>query len=181
MFKYKSPAVFFVGSLLLGLVSLWLAGGPPSLAAPAATTWYVNASTGNDSFDCLSPGTACATIGAAVGKASDGDTIEIAAGTYNEHDIEIYTELTLNGAGAESTIIDAGAAGRVFRTGSTVEISGVRMQSGQTSSGDLFTEGGGAVLASGSLTLRDAVLVDNHAVGLGGAIFNMGTLVFGEH
>ncbi len=168
--------VLLAGGLLIS-AWFWPKGGPVSLAAPAATTWYVNADTGNDGFDCLSPGTACETIGAAVGKASDGDTIQIAAGTYYEHDIEIYTQLTLNGAGVDSTIIDAGAAGRVFRTGSTVVISGVRMQNGQTSSGDLFTEGGGAVLTSGSLTLQNAALVDNHAVGLGGAIFNIGTLV----
>ncbi len=141
-------------ALLLAL--LWVAGTSISQAAPAATTWYVDAATGDDNDDCLTPGTACATIGAAVGKAASGDTVEIAAGTYNEHDIEVYDELTLNGAGMENTIVDAGAAGRVFRVGSTVVISNLRLQNGQTSAGDIFDEGGGAVLTTGSahLTLQ---------------------------
>jgi len=182
MFKDKSLSLLFFGSLSLGLglcalALLWSASGPLSLAAPAATTWYVDATSGDNGNNCLSLATACLTISAAVDKAADGDIIQIAAGTYNEHDIEIFKQLTLNGAGIDSTIIDAGAAGRVFRTGSTVVISGLRMQNGQTGSGDLFTEGGGGVLTSGSLTLQNVALVDNHAIGLGGAIFNIGTLV----
>ena len=74
------------------------------------TTWHVDATTGSDEDDCLSPGTACATVGAAVGKASDGDTIEIAADTYNEHDIEIYHDATLNGSGRVSTVRHSPAA-----------------------------------------------------------------------
>ena len=65
----------------------------------AAGTWYVNSTTGNDSFDCLSPATACKTINAAIGKASSGDTINVAAGTYNEQ-VNVSKTLTLKGAQA---------------------------------------------------------------------------------
>ena len=151
---------------------------PATLAAPSAGTWYVNAAGGNDANDCLTPGTACATIGAAVVKAVDGDTIVIAAGTYNEHDIQISEQLTLNGAGIGDTILDAGGGGRVFSVGSTAVISGMLIQNGQTSSGSIFTQGGGAIFTSGGahLTLRNAALVGNQAVGEGGAIFNIGDL-----
>jgi len=60
----------------------WLGAGRVVQAAPAATTWYVNGATGQDSNDCQSPATACKTIGAAIGKAASGDTIQIAAGIY---------------------------------------------------------------------------------------------------
>ena len=152
---------------------------PAALAAPSAGTWYVNAAGGNDSNDCLTPGNSLRHIAAAVVKAVDGDTIVIAAGTYNEHDIQISEQLTLNGAGIGDTILDAGGAGRAFSVGSTAVISGLLIQNGQTASGSIFTQGGGAIFTSGGahLTLRNAALQSNHAVGDGGAIFNIGNLV----
>jgi hypothetical protein len=47
----------------------------------AAGAGYV-ATDGNDSNDCLSPTTPCATIGAAISKVKDGDVIYVAIGTY---------------------------------------------------------------------------------------------------
>ena len=178
---FKSLVILL--SLCLALVIFggvfWTLGveTPVVYAAPSATTWYVNAATGDDGSDCLSPGTACATIGATEGKASAGDSIEIAAGTYNEFDIQISKQLTLTGAGMENTVVDAGSNGRLFQVSATTVISGLRLQNGQTSSGNIFTEGGGALLATGDLTLRSTMLIDNHAVGSGGAIFNNGNLV----
>jgi len=148
------------------------------ILAPQATTWYVDADSGNDGFDCQSPGTACETIEAAIGKAIAGDTIEIAAGIYDEHDIEISKNLLLDGAGAESTIVDAGGNGRVFHVSAMVTISNLRMQNGVTNVGDFFTQSGGAILVGSSahLTLESTTLIDNHAIGSGGAIFNVGNL-----
>ncbi|MBI5565053.1 MAG: hypothetical protein HY870_09165 [Chloroflexi bacterium] len=149
----------------------------PALAAPSAVTWYVS-TTGSDGSNCLTPGTACATLNAAIGKAADGDTIEIAAGTYHEHDVQITKQLTLNGAGSDVSIVDADALGRVFEVTTIVTISNLRLQNGQTPTGSLFPSSGGAVFTGGSarLTLRNAVLIDNHAPGSGGAIFNIGHL-----
>ncbi len=177
MFNVKSSTLSIIGSLCLvmglcALAALGSRGNPMALAAPAATTWYVDAATGDDGDDCLSSVTACETIGAAMGKASGGDTIEIAAGTYNEHDLAITKALTLNGAGAQVTIVDAGAAGRGFTVSSTTVISGVCVQNGQTSSG------GGAIMngAIGGLTLHNVLLTDNATVGHGGGIYNLGAL-----
>jgi len=45
------------------------------------------------------------TIQAAITAATDGDTITVAAGTYNEENIRITKGITLQGAGAETTFI----------------------------------------------------------------------------
>lgn len=140
-----------------------------------ATTWYV-AQGGDDGNTCGSWGDACETIAAAVGKSISGDTIEVAAGTYHEYDITIYKQLTINGAGAENTIVDAGANGRSFYAGSTILISNMRLQNGQTTAGPNFAGNGGAVFNSGTLTLQNVDMVDNHAVHGGGAVFNINTV-----
>ena len=57
-----------------------------SVPARAAGPWYV-APTGSDANSCLSPGSPCATINGAIGKASSGDTIYVATGTlYYQHE-----------------------------------------------------------------------------------------------
>src|SRR5262249_5445752 len=69
--------------LALLLVAIAIGG-----AAQASTTWYV-ATTGSDSAnDGMSAGAPFKTIGNAIGKAAGGDTVLIADGTYNEHDLD---------------------------------------------------------------------------------------------
>ena len=174
-FLYSFITVFLAGSGLLAFLFFWLGSGVRSSQAAPNATWYVNAATGDDGNNCLSAGSACQTIAATVGKAANGDTIQIAAGTYLENEIEIFKQLTLMGAGAGSTIIDGSNAGRVFRTGFEVVISNVTIQNGATitPSSIIFDTGGGAILNSGALTIRDSVLQNNSALGSGGAIFTL--------
>jgi hypothetical protein len=91
----KKLAVLSALTLTLVLGLMFFGGTRTQAAGP----WYVNSTTGNDSFDCLTPATACQTINAAIGKASAGDTINVAAGTYNEQ-VQINKTLTLKGAQA---------------------------------------------------------------------------------
>lgn len=84
---------------LICVVGLFALGLTPA----AAQTRFV-ATTGADSGTCVNVGSPCRTIQYAHGQAINGDTINIAAGTYSEAP-RITKSVTLNGAGAPSTII----------------------------------------------------------------------------
>lgn len=81
--------------------------------------------------------------------------------------------VTIQGAGATNTVIDAGGIDRVFevRAGTTT-ISGVTVKGGETT---VFSNGGGISNSGGALTLNNAIITTNTATG-GGGVFNGGTL-----
>jgi len=161
------------------LVGLLLAAVP---AVVRATTLCVNiGGTGG----CFSA------IGAAVGNASDGDTITVAPGTYHEHDITIVTSIALSGSGGP--ILDVGGLGSGFiiQQGAGVTISGLTVQGGHTgivnTNGDVSlvkclirnNTGGGAYSAggianSGNLALTTTTVSGNTTTNAGGGIFNGG-------
>jgi hypothetical protein len=70
---------FVAAAAVSGLVVLT---GVLAPAVRAATTWYV-APGGTDSPTCSTPGSPCASIQLAISNAADGDTINVAAGTYH--------------------------------------------------------------------------------------------------
>jgi uncharacterized repeat protein (TIGR01451 family) len=125
-----------MGALIsVGGGTAW-AGGP----------WFVSPS-GNNGNSCLSPGTACLTIDGAIGKASAGDTINVAAGTYNEQ-VLIDKTLTLLGAQAgvdartrvaAESIID-NSCGPVQIEADNVVLNGFTVQ-GSTQSDPCFISG----------------------------------------
>ncbi len=88
---------------LLALALALLRGAPVS----AAGDRYVDPA-GVDAGTCDNIATPCQTIAFAVGKATAGDTIHLAAGTYtglgNQH-VVLDKALTLAGAGAATTIL----------------------------------------------------------------------------
>ncbi len=179
----KSFWVVFSGILLwsgglLALTLLGLAAGATGLQAAPAATWYADAAGGNDGNDCQTAGTACATIGAAIGKAAGGDTIQIAAGTYLESGLRITESLTLQGAGADVTILDANFITRALRVGAPSTIADLTIQNGliTATSGSIDDLAGAGILAIGDLLLRDAIVVNNSTSGVGGGIFNNGDL-----
>ncbi|MEZ4593155.1 MAG: Calx-beta domain-containing protein [Chloroflexota bacterium] len=173
MSKLKPLAfpLLFSAILFVSLLS-WLGNGRSTQAAPLATTWYVNAATGSNSNSCLSAGSACATIAGAMGKAGIDDIIEIAAGTYHENltDSLIVQDLTLNGAGVGSTIIDGSASGRVLETTGNVTITGVTIQNGLFNPGDIF--GAAGIANFGNLRIEDSLITGNSTTQGGGGIFN---------
>jgi hypothetical protein len=120
------------------------------------------------------------------------DTIALPAGTYTltrpgageygclTGDLDISAPLTINGAGAGSTVIDANGLDRAFDVHScTVTLSGMTIRGGIASyvagQSSLLGEGG-AILNSGTLTVANCVISGNSASIGGGGIFNGGTL-----
>ena len=72
----------------------------------AVSTWYVDPLGTDDGSHGTGPGaSAFKTITYAISSASDGDTIMVAAATYNE-EVDINRALTIIGAGEDTTIID---------------------------------------------------------------------------
>jgi hypothetical protein len=100
----KGRVWFLVSSLAL---SAFIASVTP---VRAAGTWYVDGTTGNDANTCTSGVAACMTIQAAVGKATAGDTIIVAAGLYPEP-TPVTVNKTLTLLGAQQGVDARGARG----------------------------------------------------------------------
>lgn len=117
------------------------------------------------------------------------DTITVPAGIYTlsilgtgedanaTGDIDITSNLTVNGAGATSTFINGGAIDRVFEVGlgATAQINGVTIQNGS------ILSFGGGIFNRGTLTINESAIDDNETTGLnlsggGGGIFSEGVL-----
>jgi CSLREA domain-containing protein len=137
------------------------------------------------------------------------DTVMLPAGEYvlqqvgqedqaAAGDLDILDDLTLIGAGAESTLIDGnrtltGQGDRVFAIHSpaVVQLTGLTVQNGiKGTGGGIYNDGsltlqrctlsgnsaaaGGGIYNSGSLTLQSCTLSGNSSSGRGGGIFNNG-------
>ena len=145
----RLAATPLIAALLLALG--WpLAHFTSAKAAPLATL-YVNANGGNDNNTCLTPASACATIAAAVAKANDGDTIQIAAGTYFENNIQVSQRLTLIGADPATTLVDGGQNGRIFDLNGGATLANLTLQNGKTpEDANIYSSGGGAIRVGSS-------------------------------
>jgi hypothetical protein len=156
--KYK----FTTAPLLL--MALFLAVAP---TAVASTTRYVSGVTGSDSNNCLSPTTACKTIGHAISLSASGDSIRVAAATYKEN-LSIGVNLNILGSNATTTIIDGGGVNTVVtisKATAHVTLSKLTIRNGVAYSG-------GGIDNSGALTINNSVVVGNSATHDGGGVFN---------
>ena len=106
----------------------------------------------------------------AVDAAAAGDTITVGAGTY-AGGVVIGTSLTLSGAGPATTTISGGGP-VVTVTAPSVTISGFSVVDGQATS----TQGGGGILNTGSLTIKNVRIAGNTSEYFGGGVANYGTL-----
>lgn len=107
------------------------------------------------------------------------DTVMIPAGTYvlslpdgpggsdEELDLDVLDEVTLQGAGASTTIIDADGIDRVLSAQANLHVEGLTITGGVT--GD-FGRGGGIDFAGTVLTIENSVVTDNETFGDGGGI-----------
>lgn len=118
------------------------------------------------------------------------DTIILGAGTYNltiaginedfsaagDLDIRDTTgSLTIVGAGADVTTIDASSLERVFHvfSGATFDISGVTIQGGRVTGSE---DGGGIRSDGATVTITDSVITGNASLDDAGAINNTGNM-----
>lgn len=82
---------------------------------------YVNAATGNDAFGGDTPASAKKTVQAAVNQVSTGGTVHVAAGTYTENVTVAKDDVTIDGAGIGSTVLQGTSCG-----GTGIAITGNR-------------------------------------------------------
>jgi len=148
--------------------------------APASTIWYVNGVSGTDSNSCTAVTSACKTIGHAISLAASGDSIVVAAATYQEN-LSINKNLTLMGSSATTTIIDGGRRGSVVGISSAayVNLSQFTIQNG-------YARYGGGIGNSGTLRIISSNVSNNKTSppstcffgcnANGGGISNVGTL-----
>jgi hypothetical protein len=146
-------------ALILALAALLAV---PAFAS-AAQTLKVNGSAGSDSGQCLvAP---CATIAYAIGQSAAGDTIEIAAGHYEEK-LTIDKELTIEGAAGGATEIgplgtNAIVAGSLFTLepgADGSELKNLSLHSAAQVQATIATAGG---------PIDDVTIRGVHQVGLG--------------
>lgn len=113
------------------------------------------------------------TIQAGIDAAIAGDTVLVACGVYNEHDIYLSTSgihVRSESGSPECVTIDALGLGRVFRlTGvdSTTNLEGLTITGGMASGGS----GGGIYCTESSPTLVACHITDNTATAHAGGIF----------
>ena len=111
------------------------------------------------------------TLAAALQATNNLDTIQLAAGTYNEYGLTIERNISIIGNSAKTTVLDAEENGRLFNipSGKTVSIKNLSIQNGREIDG-------GGILNYGSLTIENSQILSCTASQDGGAIKNLGEL-----
>jgi hypothetical protein len=112
----------------------------------------------------------CLTVGAAISKATSGDTVFIASGTYITQNISLTKSINLTGVGQTLTVLSANNAGRHFinPAGSTLVLNKLSIRHADIGGGVA-----GAVLNSGTFAAVDVEFRENQTDSQGAALFNM--------
>ena len=155
-----------ITTIVAGL-SLAFVGTSATIAGDSGTTWTV-----------CSSGCDFTSIQDAITSAADEDTISIHAGTYYESNLKIEGKsLTIQGAGAGTTIIDAQSNHRCLEIHgsdtSDTTISGLTLQNGDTVSSGTEWNGGGIWINSDA-TIQNVEIKNCTAYNYGGGIYMVG-------
>ncbi|MCB8965310.1 MAG: CSLREA domain-containing protein [Ardenticatenaceae bacterium] len=148
------PLVLFI--FLFGLAQI-------AQAAPIAVTTTV------DENDGCGAGTGCS-LREAVATAVAGDTIVVPAGTYplTLGEISISQDITITGAGADSTMVTAGGSSRIFNiSGGVARVSDLTLANGLVAG----TNNGGAVLLNGATLWLTNTIVSTNTANYGGGVY----------
>ena len=107
-----------------------------AIAAPEAPELLYVSTSGSDLSSTCAITAPCLTIQRAVVVGVDGDTINVAAGTYTPAAPIVVTEsLTIQGVGAATTILDGANNKRLFQIEAGATISGFTIQNGDSDGG----------------------------------------------
>src|SRR5438093_2334827 len=167
------------------VVTIWLALAG-ALAPHAAAATFAVTRTDDPAPDACAPSDC--SLREAVLAASSGDVVQLPAGRYRltipgtaedagaTGDLDLTKNLSIDGAGTRSTVIDAQGIDRVLDVASGVQaqITGVTVTGGQVA-GD-----GGGIRNLGQLGLVQDAIVSNRAQGSGGGIENGGSAMILE-
>jgi hypothetical protein len=178
IFKAILAKCLIITLLVWGSVGLFLQG---ALAAPQGVvgTFYVNVATGNDTrttTEAQNPSTPWKTISKALSdQVAAGSTIRVAAGTYNAANGETFgtwgiSGITLSGAGATTTTIDAGGTvGQILNIGpsdSPSVVEGFTFQGGGTGNDNRM------ILFGNQAGTYSSVIIRNNIFNGGGSAYS---------
>ncbi len=179
-------AVFITAVMLLGIFHLGSSAAPTAVFTVNSTADATDAVPGNGICE-TAPGNGICTLRAAIRESNalaGADEIILPAGTYlltipgvNENnaatgDLDITGPLTISGAGAATTIIDANGLDRVLdiQAQGSLSLQGVTVRGGFVTGGS----GGGINMLNGNLTVTDSVVTQNSS-NAGGGIAQLGS------
>jgi len=156
--------------LPIGLPEVQTTDDLPTRRIPV--TRYVSTTGSDIDNDCTNIADPCETVQKAVQQANSGDTIQIAAGTYEDTNVEIQDSetksLTFIGAGMTQTILDGNRSSRIFSifsANSPTTISDLTAQNGY------YGSYGGGIMSHSELTLTRVKVTGNEALYGGGGIY----------
>jgi len=147
------------------------------VAAPAAEAATIQVTTTVDENENSCTNGDCS-LRDAIFVATAGDTIAIPAATYTLTlgELQIGKNLTLSGAGAGTTIIQANAAPAMATNRVLLISAGTVLLDGLTLRHGAGVDVGGGILNSGTLTLQNCTITAHKANNSGGGIFSSGDL-----